>query len=74
MHAADGTSTSPSCMNGELTKGSTDIDILHLCVGGVWKKLCSNLWGSQQEAVACRQLAQGPLHQTTASGLIDYHT
>ena len=65
--------TRQSCLNGELTKGNTDINTLYLCVSGVWKKLCSSLWGTQQKAVACRQLAQGPLNQlqTTVSG--SYH-
>ena len=66
--------TRQSCLNGELTKGNTDINTLYLCVSGVWKKLCSSLWGTQQKAVACRQLAQGPLNQlqTTVSGSYSY--
>ena len=38
-----------------------ETNVLYLCVSGQWRKLCSNLWGNLQAAVACRQLSQETL-------------
>lgn len=55
------------CLNGALKRSKTNV--LYLCVSGRWNKLCSNLWGNLQAAVACRQLSQNPLAQYNDTGI-----
>lgn len=46
------------CENGELKRNGMT-SVLHICVAGIWKTLCPEVWGPTQATVACRQFIQG---------------
>ena len=47
------------CTDGDirLVGGSSELEgRVEVCVDGVWGTVCSDLWGTEESSVACRQL------------------
>lgn len=50
--------------------------IVHMCVGGRWRALCSDGWGYQEAFVVCRQLnmpATGEYNILTIRSITTYY-